>query len=186
MRIPDKPQIGVQQFFIILFAVLAVRFHHKLRAQPPSWPIARAFRLLYVLYAVLVLITIRIIKNLAEYANGLDSEMPKHEAYLYALDSTPMLIALVLFNIIHPGSVMPGRESDLPSRKERKRMRKEAKSAKLAGNDAAYESVPVDYGRSASPEHGRAASPEYGVVTSYGEHRDYDAYRHEAVPLQQV
>lgn len=31
-----------------------------------------------------------------------------------------MLTALVLLNIVHPGTVMPGKESDLPSRKERK------------------------------------------------------------------
>lgn len=31
-----------------------------------------------------------------------------------------MLIALALFNIIHPGRVMPGKQGDFPSRKERK------------------------------------------------------------------
>lgn len=31
-----------------------------------------------------------------------------------------MLTALVLLNVVHPGNVMPGKESDLPSRKERK------------------------------------------------------------------
>ena len=31
-----------------------------------------------------------------------------------------MLIALILFNIVHPGKIMAGRESDFPSRKDRK------------------------------------------------------------------
>jgi hypothetical protein len=31
-----------------------------------------------------------------------------------------MFTALVLLNIVHPGWVMPGKQSDLPSRKERK------------------------------------------------------------------
>lgn len=31
-----------------------------------------------------------------------------------------MLIALVLFNIVHPGKIMAGKESDFPNRKERK------------------------------------------------------------------
>ena len=39
---------------------------------------------------------------------------------MYCLDSLPMLTALVLLNVVHPGNVMPGKESDLPSRKERK------------------------------------------------------------------
>lgn len=31
-----------------------------------------------------------------------------------------MLLALVVFNVVHPGRIMPGKESDFPSRKERK------------------------------------------------------------------
>lgn len=31
-----------------------------------------------------------------------------------------MLIALVVFNVVHPGRIMPGKESDFPKRKERK------------------------------------------------------------------
>ena len=31
-----------------------------------------------------------------------------------------MLFALVLLNIVHPGRIMPGKECDFPSRKQRK------------------------------------------------------------------
>jgi hypothetical protein len=31
-----------------------------------------------------------------------------------------MLLALVALNVIHPGRIMPGKESDMPSRKARK------------------------------------------------------------------
>lgn len=40
-----------------------------------------------------------------------------------------MLIALVLFNIVHPGRVMPGKQGDFPSRKERKQLGKNAAGA---------------------------------------------------------
>lgn len=33
-----------------------------------------------------------------------------------------MLVALVLFNIFHPGKIMAGKESDFPSRKDRKHL----------------------------------------------------------------
>lgn len=56
---------------------------------------------------------LRIIFRLVEYSEGLDSTIPRHEAYQYALDSLPMLIALVVFNIVHPGRVM-GREETMP------------------------------------------------------------------------
>lgn len=31
-----------------------------------------------------------------------------------------MLLALLLLNVVHPGRVMPGKESDVPGRRERK------------------------------------------------------------------
>ena len=33
-----------------------------------------------------------------------------------------MLVALIIFNIVHPGKVMAGKDSDFPSRKERKNL----------------------------------------------------------------
>ncbi|KAL8822856.1 MAG: hypothetical protein Q9191_006419 [Dirinaria sp. TL-2023a] len=114
--------VGIQQVFILGFCFLAFRFHRKLLNQPNSNSvhIIRAKTLLYVLYLVLTLITIRIIFRLAEYSSGLDSSIPNHEAYQYVLDSTPMFIALLAFNLVHPGRVMRGKEADFPSRKERK------------------------------------------------------------------
>ncbi|PNP45951.1 hypothetical protein THARTR1_10877 [Trichoderma harzianum] len=58
---------------------------------------------------------LRIIFRICEYAQGLDSSIPLHEAYQYSLDSLPMLLALVAFNAIHPGRIMSGSKSDLPS-----------------------------------------------------------------------
>jgi hypothetical protein len=62
----------------------------------------------------------RIIFRLIEYAQGFKSTIPTHEAYQYCLDSLPMLCALVILNFIHPGRLMPGKESNFPSRIERR------------------------------------------------------------------
>jgi hypothetical protein len=48
------------------------------------------------------------------------STIPNHEVYQYLLDSFPMLLALIALNIAHPGRLMPGRDGNLPSRKERR------------------------------------------------------------------
>lgn len=112
--------VGIQQVFIFCFCYLAFRFHQNLNSQQHSVQVIRAKTLLYVLYLVLTLITVRIIFRLAEYSKGLDSSIPNHEAYQYVLDSTPMFIALVAFNMVHPGRIMAGKEADFPSRKERK------------------------------------------------------------------
>lgn len=117
--------VGIQQIFIFLFCYLAFRFHQNLNRQPQSTRLVQARTLLYVLYFVLLLVTIRIIFRLAEYSNGLESSIPNHEAYQYVLDTTPMLIALVAFNVVHPGRIMAGHEANFPSRKERKAYFKE-------------------------------------------------------------
>jgi hypothetical protein len=70
-----------------------------------------------------LLITIsqaRIIFRLIEYSDGIHSSIHRHEAYQYCLDSLLMLIGSTLFNVVHPGRIMPGVAHDLPSRKDRK------------------------------------------------------------------
>ena len=74
----------------------------------------------------------RIIFRLVEYAQGLTSSIPNHEAYQYCLDSLPMLAALVMFNIVHPGRIMSGKESDIPSRKQRKQAGRRTKFDELS------------------------------------------------------
>lgn len=67
---------------------------------------------------------LRIIFRLIEYSKGLNSTIPSHEAYQYCLDSLPMLVALCTFNIVHPGRLMPGKESEMPSLKQRRQAKK--------------------------------------------------------------
>ncbi|MCJ1301210.1 hypothetical protein MMC08_004009 [Hypocenomyce scalaris] len=113
--------VGVQQTFALLFLFFVINFHRTLFKERLTNETSRALPMLYAIYAVLTLITTRIIFRLCEYSKGLTSTIPNHEAYQYCLDSLPMLAALFLLNIIHPGRIMPGKDSNLPSRKERKR-----------------------------------------------------------------
>jgi hypothetical protein len=86
-----------------------------------------------------LLITIfqaRIIFRLIEYSNGIHSSIPRHEVYQYCLDSLLMLIGSTLFNVVHPGRIMPGVAHDLPPRVDRK-MRD---SSKQRGNLLSLES----------------------------------------------
>ncbi|CAD6577136.1 MAG: hypothetical protein ASARMPRED_008138 [Alectoria sarmentosa] len=126
--------VGLQQFFICCFVGLAIRFQRQMKRDAPVTDQRRALRMLYILYAVLALITVRIIFRLVEYSKGYSSGIPVHEAYQYILDSTLMLIALVLFNVVHPGQIMPGKESDFPSRKQRKFIGKNNVRGRMAGD----------------------------------------------------
>lgn len=138
--------VGVQQAFIVLFSVLLVRLHKRLLNEAPRAEVTRAIRLLYIVYAVLTLISIRIIFRLAEYSSGLDSQIPNHEAYMFVLESLPMFVAIMLFNVVHPGAVMPGKDNNIPGRKERKNMFPKGQRGfnKLAYEGVGYESVGRD------------------------------------------
>ncbi|OJJ51782.1 hypothetical protein ASPZODRAFT_12589 [Penicilliopsis zonata CBS 506.65] len=113
--------VGVQQLFVLVFIGCAVGFHRKILRQGRH-DSRQALVLLYVLYACLALITLRIVFRLCEYSQGIKSSIPRHEAFQYCLDSLPMLFALVLLNVFHPGRIMPGKDSDMPGRKLRKKM----------------------------------------------------------------
>lgn len=64
--------------------------------------------------------------------------IPFHEAYSYALDAFPMLAALVILAVWHPGRVLQGPNSDFTLvRAERKAAKKAAKAEKRAAKEAA-------------------------------------------------
>jgi hypothetical protein len=128
--------IGIQEAFILVFVGLMVTFQRKAKAleqQGVTSVREKRWRMLqYTLYAVLVAITVRIIYRIAEYAGGIkpSNPVPFHEAYSYALDAFPMMTALLLLAIFHPGRVLVGPESQLPSRKERRAEKKGIKALK--------------------------------------------------------
>lgn len=132
--------VGIQQLFILIFCLFALRLLLRVRKdsneKPKLTKLSPAMLLLYTQFVVLALISVRIyiygqdmweilfpnyfcqlriIFRICEYAQGLDSTIPLHEAYQYALDSLPMLLALVAFNVVHPGRIMSDSKPDLPS-----------------------------------------------------------------------
>ncbi|KAF2003586.1 hypothetical protein P154DRAFT_617506 [Amniculicola lignicola CBS 123094] len=133
--------LGVQEGFIVMFFALVVRFQITVRRlealgqAPPTTQTRNGRRwkaLTYVVYAVLVLITIRIIFRLVEFSAGIEvsNPLPYHEYYALVLDALPMLLALLALTVLHPGMVLKGPESQFPSRKERKMAKKAAKAEK--------------------------------------------------------
>ncbi|KAF5235731.1 hypothetical protein FANTH_11611 [Fusarium anthophilum] len=110
--------VGLQLFFILVFAVFGIHLFRRLRMSNSGVDSATQKRsvmmLFYAMFFALALIVLRIIFRLIEYSQGLDSDIPRHEAYQYALDSLPMLIALVAFNVVHPARVMGSKEASMP------------------------------------------------------------------------
>ena len=138
--------IGIQEAFILFFVGLMVVFHRRSEAVEKAGMHIRenSWRpLLYALYAVLVLITIRIIYRIAEFAGGItpSNPIPFHEEYAYALDAFPMMLAILILAVFHPGRTLVGVDSEFPrlTRKEKKAIKKAKKDAKKADKEAKKE-----------------------------------------------
>lgn len=113
--------IGIQQFFIVCFLVLAVQFHRlmlqldragRLFGDKQKWR-----HLLYALYGSLLAITVRIIYRLVEFSSGygVNNPIPYHEWYMYVFDGIPMAIAIAFWNFVPPGAVLQGPDAKMPS-----------------------------------------------------------------------
>lgn len=55
-----------------------------------------------------------------EFSGGKTSSnpLPFHEAYFYILEAVPMVFAILVFNVTHPGSILVGPDCELPGLKE--------------------------------------------------------------------
>ncbi|KAK4245133.1 RTA1 like protein-domain-containing protein [Corynascus novoguineensis] len=138
---------SLQQLFILIFLGLMVAFQRRCSRASPTTPDGDesvekpGWRpLLYALYAVLVCITVRIIFRIVEFSQGftLDNPIPLHEEYAYALDCFPMMVALLILAVFHPGRYLRGPDSEFPrlSRKEKKALKMDKKEARLAAKAA--------------------------------------------------
>lgn len=149
--------MGVQGLFIIVFSAMTGNFYSRvLHLDRPDRDLTRVKRLVWSMCAVLVLIMVslnlhqhpphaqeqrltnhqtkvRIIFRLIELGPGVSRDNPilTNENYAFGLDALPMLVALVLLNIMHPGLVLRGQDSEFPrlSKKEKKTLKQERKDA---------------------------------------------------------
>ncbi|KAB5585202.1 RTA1 like protein-domain-containing protein [Coniochaeta sp. 2T2.1] len=142
--------MGIQEACILAFVFLMILFHRRvvrLDTEGGRWNGAvepagsesmfvRGWGMsLFALYGVLGVITIRIVYRIAEFAKGVTptNPIPFHEVYSYVLDAFPMMLALLLLAIWHPGRVLQGPGSDFKevrsARREAKRAKKEEKIA---------------------------------------------------------
>jgi hypothetical protein len=113
--------IGLQEFFIVIFVVLCVLFQRKMHEMNQQGGIKAFFTsdwgmLLCTLYFSLAMISVRIFYRLIEFSSGTgqDNALVTHEIYFYVLEAAPMFLALLAFNIVHPGMIMTGPGSEMP------------------------------------------------------------------------
>ncbi|KAF7542950.1 hypothetical protein G7046_g10086 [Stylonectria norvegica] len=125
--------IGIQMGFVIIFGTMTANFYQKLISLRGR-SVGPIRFLIWAMFVVLTLVTMRIIYRLVEFGPGVSSnnKILSNEAYPFGLDASPMLIALVLVNVVHPGFFLKGPDSDFPkiTRSDKKQMKRQAKAEK--------------------------------------------------------
>ncbi|KAL4877390.1 RTA1 like protein-domain-containing protein [Aspergillus karnatakaensis] len=101
----------VQILFFGVFIVVSIIFHRRMLSTPmhhsgTSIPWSKYLKILYV---VSVLIMVRSVFRVAEYAQGKGGYLQSKEVFIYALDAALMLACCVILNIWHPGNIVNGR-----------------------------------------------------------------------------
>ncbi|WPB07463.1 uncharacterized protein RHO25_012124 [Cercospora beticola] len=102
--------LGVQIAFFGLFVFTGVTWHLKMRSRNS---VSRTESLrglpwekhMISLYIVSILIFVRSIVRMVEYAQGFSGYILSREWYLYVFDALLMWLAMVTLNVIHPSAV---------------------------------------------------------------------------------
>lgn len=99
----------VQLLFFGCFVITSAIFHRRMCKNPTSKILVQSMpweRQLYALYGASLLILVRSVFRLIEYAQGNDGYLISHEVYLYVFDSVLMLATMVVTAWIHPSEIM--------------------------------------------------------------------------------
>jgi hypothetical protein len=107
--------LAIQFISFMFFALCAIIFHLRIRRKPtersanvdPKW-----IQTLYMLYAVSVLIVIRSIFRIVEYAFGDNGYPITHEWTLYVFDSVLMISVTILFYFGYPSNLAPKQDEN--------------------------------------------------------------------------
>lgn len=59
-----------------------------------------------------VYVQVRVIYRLVEFSSGVDGPIPRHEYFFYVFEATPMALALIVLNVMHPGRYLTGEGSE--------------------------------------------------------------------------
>lgn len=98
----------VQIFFFTCFVITAGLFHYRLQREPTPKSIGMSSlwkRSIHSLYFGSVLIWVRCVFRLIEYAQGNDGYLISHEVFLYVFDAMLMFGVMILFAVVHPSEV---------------------------------------------------------------------------------
>ncbi|KAF2684556.1 RTA1 like protein [Lentithecium fluviatile CBS 122367] len=98
----------VQLLFFGFFVVTGATFHMRMKRHPTTKILSESLpweRQLYALYGASVLILVRSLFRLIEYAQGNDGYLISHEVFLYVFDAVLMFGVMAWLAWIHPSEI---------------------------------------------------------------------------------
>ncbi|KAF1961704.1 putative RTA1 domain protein [Byssothecium circinans] len=101
--------LGVQLGAFAVFILSVAIFHRRLTLRPTdiSAQLDRKWRrAMWMLYTVSILIVIRSVFRLVEFAEGPSGPLYNTETYIYVFDASLMFAVVVIMVILHPGIVL--------------------------------------------------------------------------------
>lgn len=115
--------LAVQLVFFSVFIVASSIFHYRIRNNPTEKSLGQSRSTTWEvvmtgLYVASILILIRSIFRLIEYAQGNDGYLISHEVFMYVFDSMLMFFTMVAMSIFHPSKVLS--RSSKPRRSSKK------------------------------------------------------------------
>ncbi|KAI3057519.1 hypothetical protein CBS147343_10306 [Aspergillus niger] len=109
--------LAVQLIFFSVFVIVATLFHFRIHQNPtekslstciarsgwrnPNWETT-----IVGLYIASMLILIRSVFRMIEYAGGNDGYLMSHEAFSYVFDAVLMFFTMVVISVLHPSKVL--------------------------------------------------------------------------------
>ncbi|EKD17734.1 uncharacterized protein L3040_008079 [Drepanopeziza brunnea f. sp. 'multigermtubi'] len=101
----------LQILFFGLFVITSMIFHRRMTTSPTIAALEAPWqKYMYALYAASLLIFIRSVFRIFEFAGGHDGKLMSTEVYIYIFDAALMLGVMVVFNVVHPGAIIGRRE----------------------------------------------------------------------------
>lgn len=101
--------LAIQVIFFGFFMVVTLIFHVRVMQQPTKKSTALSapwHRFIWVLYIASLLIMVRSVFRMVEYAQGNDGSLLQTEIYTYVLDALLMVCVAAIFAIYHPSEVL--------------------------------------------------------------------------------
>lgn len=102
----------VQLLFFGFFLIISLIFWKRMRSSSAVYTVPKSGKhswqsLLKILFVAAIIIILRCIFRVLEFAQGHHGYLVSHEEFMYLFDALPMLIVQVMFHVIHGGDVFP-------------------------------------------------------------------------------